>query len=162
QVSREFLLRLRVWFAAHGDDPEAERAAVERLLEYSPGDAAALERLAVLEIRAGRADRAAAWRARQAEPHRARPPDPHPLGHALRPGAAGAPRRPGPPGRRSGAQPFAPPLWPNPPEEAAARAPTARLGSPAPPPPAPARPRPLAELIPDRPGTRLRSNPVAL
>src|SRR5262249_11269305 len=47
QVSREFFLRLRAWFAAHGDEPEAERAALGRLLESRPGGAPAVERPAV-------------------------------------------------------------------------------------------------------------------
>ena len=162
QVSPEFLLRLRAWFAAHGDDPAAERAAVERLLEHSPGDTPALERLAVLEIRAGRADRAAVLRVRKAELDRARRDYVHRLRHDFQAEAAELARLAEVLGRRFEARAFWTLLLTTQPDHGEARAAIARLGTSDPAPPAPARPRPLAELVAVRPGTRLPSTPVAL
>ncbi len=58
---------IRAWFAARRGDPEAERDALEHLVEIEPGDTRALDRLAELAIRGGQADRAAAIRRRQEE-----------------------------------------------------------------------------------------------
>jgi tetratricopeptide (TPR) repeat protein len=58
---------LRAWFAARSRDEDAERRALEQLAEADPGDTAALEQLAELDIRGGRADRAAELRRRKAE-----------------------------------------------------------------------------------------------
>ncbi len=52
------VVTLRAWFAARQNDHAAERAALEQLLELSPADTAALERLAVLAAGAGDAERA--------------------------------------------------------------------------------------------------------
>ncbi|MDR3637913.1 MAG: FG-GAP-like repeat-containing protein [Isosphaeraceae bacterium] len=59
--------KLHVWFAARRNDPVAERASLERLVELNPGDTSALERLAVLAAGSGRADQAAQFRARKTE-----------------------------------------------------------------------------------------------
>src|SRR5262249_60559684 len=48
-------------------DPERESRVLEALLERAPGQFPAVERLAELELRAGRAERAAQLRARKAE-----------------------------------------------------------------------------------------------
>jgi tetratricopeptide (TPR) repeat protein len=61
------VLALRAWFANRRCDQDAERCAWEQLAEADRGDTAALERLAELAIRAGRADRAAEFRRRKAE-----------------------------------------------------------------------------------------------
>jgi YD repeat-containing protein len=56
------VLALRAWFAARGGDAQAERIALEEWIERVPGQASALERLAVLAAQAGQADRAAELR----------------------------------------------------------------------------------------------------
>jgi hypothetical protein len=149
QVSPDFLLRLRAWLAAHGDDPAAERAAVEALLAYSPGDAAALERLAVLEIRAGRTDRAAAWRARKAALDRARREYSHRLRHDFQAEAAELARLAETLGRRFEARAFWTMLLATQPNHDEARAAMARLGTSEPAPGRP-QPRPLTALLADR------------
>ena len=63
----EELWSLRAWFAARLGDPEAERDALEHVVAIEPGQTRALDRLAELAVRAGRADRAAAIRRRQEE-----------------------------------------------------------------------------------------------
>jgi tetratricopeptide (TPR) repeat protein len=71
-VPPEDVLALRAWFAAQSGDPERERQALERLLERAPGRAQAVERLAELELRAGRPESAARLRARKVELDRAK------------------------------------------------------------------------------------------
>src|SRR5262249_6632692 len=58
-VPPEEVLAVRAWFAARSGDQERERQALERLLERAPGRIQAVERLAELELRAGRPERAA-------------------------------------------------------------------------------------------------------
>jgi predicted Zn-dependent protease len=53
--------------AAQRKDPDAERRALEHLMAAEPGNTRALDRLAVLAIESGDADRAAALRRRQEE-----------------------------------------------------------------------------------------------
>jgi thioredoxin-like negative regulator of GroEL len=71
-VPTEELLALRAWFAARAGDTERERRALEGLLGRVPGHLQALERLAEIELQAGRADRAVQLRARKAEADRAK------------------------------------------------------------------------------------------
>jgi tetratricopeptide (TPR) repeat protein len=71
-VPPEEVLALRAWFAAQFGDPERERQALEKLLERAPGHFQAVERLAELELRSGRTDRATQLRARKAELDRAK------------------------------------------------------------------------------------------
>src|SRR5262245_56202628 len=71
-VPPEDVLALRAWFAARSGDPERERQALEELLERAPGRVQAVERLAELELRAGRPERAARLRARKVELDRAK------------------------------------------------------------------------------------------
>ena len=66
------LLAVPAWFAAQSGDSERERQALEELLERAPGRGPAVERLAELELLAGRPDRAAKLRARKAELDRAK------------------------------------------------------------------------------------------
>jgi tetratricopeptide (TPR) repeat protein len=66
------LLSVRAWFAARAGDQEIERQALERLLERSPARVGAVERLAELELLAGRPEKAAQLRARKAELDRAK------------------------------------------------------------------------------------------
>jgi enediyne biosynthesis protein E4 len=54
RVSESELLSLRAWLAAHSGAADAERRALERLVEKDPGQAAAWERLAELAARSGR------------------------------------------------------------------------------------------------------------
>src|SRR5262249_22730956 len=54
RVPPEQVLALRAWFAARSGDPERERQALETLLERVPGRVQAAERLAELELLAGR------------------------------------------------------------------------------------------------------------
>jgi tetratricopeptide (TPR) repeat protein len=63
---------LRAWFAARSGEQEQERQALEELLELSPGKVQAVERLAELELLAGRPQSAARLRARKAELDRAK------------------------------------------------------------------------------------------
>ena len=58
------------WLAARRGRPDAERAALEALIERVPGDTAALERLAVLAVESGQPARAAELRRRKAEADR--------------------------------------------------------------------------------------------
>jgi tetratricopeptide (TPR) repeat protein len=59
------VLALRAWFAARRGDAEAERSALEALLEQEPGASEALERLAVLASRSGLTGRSAELRRRK-------------------------------------------------------------------------------------------------
>ena len=61
-VSASETLALRAWFASRRGHLDAERCGWEALVEREPGDARALERLAVLALDAGRPDRAAKYR----------------------------------------------------------------------------------------------------
>jgi thioredoxin-like negative regulator of GroEL len=72
QLSTERLLSLRAWFAAQAGDSERERQALEALVEHSPGRVQAVERLAELELLAGRPEIAARRRARKVELDRAK------------------------------------------------------------------------------------------
>ena len=63
---------MRAWFAARSGDQERERQALEKLLERAPGRVQAVERLAELELLAGRPESAARLRARKAELDRAK------------------------------------------------------------------------------------------
>jgi tetratricopeptide (TPR) repeat protein len=58
---------LRAWFAARRGDTDAERQALEQCLAIDPGDVTALERLAELAAREGRAEDLARLRRRKAE-----------------------------------------------------------------------------------------------
>jgi thioredoxin-like negative regulator of GroEL len=66
------VLVLRAWFAARSGNSENERQALEKLLERAPGQIEAVERLAELELLAGRPESAARLRARKAELDRAK------------------------------------------------------------------------------------------
>ncbi|MDR3620393.1 MAG: tetratricopeptide repeat protein [Paludisphaera borealis] len=68
----EELARLRAWLAAEANDQAAEGEALRALLAIRADDAPALERLAELEILAGRAAESARLRAHKAELDRAR------------------------------------------------------------------------------------------
>ena len=70
-VPPEEVLALRAWFAARSGDQERERQALEKLLARSPGRVQAVERLAELELLAGRPE-SAARPARKAELDRAK------------------------------------------------------------------------------------------
>ncbi len=59
--------RLAAWLAARRGDAASERQALERLIAADPGDGAALDRLAVLALRDGEADRAGELRRRKAQ-----------------------------------------------------------------------------------------------
>jgi tetratricopeptide (TPR) repeat protein len=72
RVPPKEVLALRAWFAARSGDRERERRALEELLERAPGRIQAVERLAELELLAGRAESAARLRARKAELDRAK------------------------------------------------------------------------------------------
>ncbi len=61
------VLTLRAWFAAQAGDDARERRAQQDLLLREPGDLKALERLADIALRAGRAEEAARLRGRRAE-----------------------------------------------------------------------------------------------
>ena len=71
-VPHDEVLALRAWFAARSGDNERERQALEKLIERSPGRIEAVERLAELELLAGRPERAARLRARKTELGRAK------------------------------------------------------------------------------------------
>ena len=58
---------LRAWYANRRGDEDAERGALERLVELEPGNTTALERLAEQAVRAGRDDQASELRRRKAE-----------------------------------------------------------------------------------------------
>jgi len=68
----EEVLALRAWFAARSGDQERERQALENLFARAPGQVQAVERLAELELLAGRPESAARLRARKAELDRAK------------------------------------------------------------------------------------------
>ena len=59
--------RLIAWLAAYRGDADAERQALERLVEDDPADLAALDRLEAIAEKDGRPDRAAECRRRGAE-----------------------------------------------------------------------------------------------
>ena len=61
------LLDLRAWLASKRGDLDDERSALERRIDLEPADPGACERLAVLDWKAGRTDRAAALRRRKAD-----------------------------------------------------------------------------------------------
>ena len=65
RVSPDEVLALRAWFAAQSGDQERERQALEKLIEQAPGQVQAVERLAELELLAGRPESAARLRARR-------------------------------------------------------------------------------------------------
>jgi tetratricopeptide (TPR) repeat protein len=67
RISSAEVLAVPAWFAAQSGDRERERLALESLIERAPGRGEAVERLAELELLAGRPDRAAKLRARKAE-----------------------------------------------------------------------------------------------
>jgi tetratricopeptide (TPR) repeat protein len=71
-IPSEEVVALRAWFAARSGDQERERLALEKLLERAPGRIPAVERLAELELLAGRPESAARLRARKAELDRAK------------------------------------------------------------------------------------------
>jgi enediyne biosynthesis protein E4 len=71
-VPPEEVLALRAWYAARAGDPGRERQALEKLLARAPGQVGAVERLAELELLAGRPESAARLRARKAELDRAK------------------------------------------------------------------------------------------
>ena len=71
-VSPEEVLALRAWFAAQSGDQERERQALEELFTRVPGRVQAVERLAELELLAGRPESAARLRGRKAELDRAK------------------------------------------------------------------------------------------
>jgi tetratricopeptide (TPR) repeat protein len=71
-VPPEEVLALHAWFAARSGDQERERQALEDLLARAPGQAQAVERLAELELLAGRPESAARLCARKAELDRAK------------------------------------------------------------------------------------------
>ena len=62
-VPPEEILALRAWFAARSGDQEREQQALEKMLECVPGKVQAVERLAELELLAGRPESAARLRA---------------------------------------------------------------------------------------------------
>ncbi|QDV38988.1 FG-GAP-like repeat-containing protein [Tautonia plasticadhaerens] len=66
-VPPQEVLSLRAWFAARAGDAAAERAALSRLVELSPGSIPAVERLAGLARQAGDDEEAARLRSRKAE-----------------------------------------------------------------------------------------------
>ena len=66
------LLSLRAWFAAREGRADQERIALEQLIEQTPADTQALERLAVLTAELGQADRATELRRRKASIDRAK------------------------------------------------------------------------------------------
>ena len=61
-VPPEQVLTLRAWFAARSGDQERERQTLEKLVERVPGRVRVVERLAELELLAGRPERAARLR----------------------------------------------------------------------------------------------------
>jgi len=61
------VLEVHAWLAGRRGDREAERLALERLIELAPSDSRALERLAALAVESGQADRAGELRRRKAE-----------------------------------------------------------------------------------------------
>jgi len=72
RVPPEEVLALRAWFAARAGDSERERQALEELIERAPGQIQAVERLAELELQAGRPERAARLRVRKGKLDRAK------------------------------------------------------------------------------------------
>ncbi len=71
-LSEAETLDLRAWLAAQRGDLRAERLALEELVERSPGDARALDRLAAIAWESGRKDLAADLRRRKADVDQAR------------------------------------------------------------------------------------------
>ncbi len=71
-VPPEDIFALRAWFAAQSGDQERERQALEKLFARVPGRVQAVERLAELELLAGRPESAARLRARKVELDRAK------------------------------------------------------------------------------------------
>jgi tetratricopeptide (TPR) repeat protein len=65
------ILELRAWMAAQREDQEAERQALEQLLDHEPGHTKALVRLADLAAQIGDASRAARLRQQKSEMDRA-------------------------------------------------------------------------------------------
>ena len=61
------ILTLRAWFAARAGDDPGESKALAALIAIEPADLRSIERLAELELKAGRPDEAARLRARKAE-----------------------------------------------------------------------------------------------
>ena len=61
------LIALRAWFARRAGDTEAERRALEELVECNPGALAAMESLAELLLRMGRPERAKELRERKGD-----------------------------------------------------------------------------------------------
>jgi len=59
--------RLAAWLAARRGDAASERKSLERLIAANPGDGSALDRLTVLALRDGQADRADEFRRRKAQ-----------------------------------------------------------------------------------------------
>ena len=66
------VLTLRAWFAGLSGDEPAERKALVELLAIEPANLKSLERLAELELRAGRPEESSKLRARKAELDRAK------------------------------------------------------------------------------------------
>jgi predicted Zn-dependent protease len=62
--------RLRAWLAAFAGDIEAERRALERLITDCPNDLTALDRLVVIALKDGKADRADELRRKKLEVER--------------------------------------------------------------------------------------------
>ncbi len=67
RIPPEEVLALRAWFAARSGDRERERQALENLIAHVPGQVQGVERLAELELQAGRLESAARLRARKVE-----------------------------------------------------------------------------------------------
>jgi enediyne biosynthesis protein E4 len=72
RFSRSELLALRAWFSAREGRADQERIALEQLIDHTPADTQALERLAVLTAELGPADRATELRRRKAVIDRAK------------------------------------------------------------------------------------------
>jgi enediyne biosynthesis protein E4 len=72
RFSRADLFALRAWFAARERRADRERIALEQLIDGTPADTEALERLAVLTAEMGQADRATELRRRKAGIDRAK------------------------------------------------------------------------------------------
>ncbi|HEX3447964.1 MAG TPA: FG-GAP-like repeat-containing protein [Isosphaeraceae bacterium] len=66
-VPRTELLSLGAWFARRAGDAEAERRALEELVECNPGALAAMESLAELQLQSGQTERAKQLRVRKGE-----------------------------------------------------------------------------------------------
>lgn len=66
EFTEDEILVLRAWLAARSNIREAELRCLRELLKHQPSNARALEQAAELELQAGRADSAAAFRQRKA------------------------------------------------------------------------------------------------